>query len=334
MASLYSFGDWMALHVGNYSIALDTHDPSSNVNFVSHAHSDHLSGLRKGKATIASSATVDMIEAKKGRELTIAEMPEGVELLNSGHMLGSKQLYVDSREQSCRIVYTGDYQMQRSAASEEIEIRKADILLMDSTYPYANIEFDDRGEVTTSIQHYVEARMQRSIILFGAYSSGKAQELVKICNGIGVSPLVTAGIARINEIYSKHGIGLSYGAFDADAMRSASAPFVAIVEQHKLAEVRNEVSKACRMPVLTAIASGFARMMKFDTDVQFTLSDHADFSQALRYVDRCSPEAVYTYGSGAGTLAKNLKANGCNAMPIAGTSRFDLTLVSESIEKT
>ncbi|MDE1851739.1 MAG: hypothetical protein KGH69_03575 [Candidatus Micrarchaeota archaeon] len=324
----------MALHVGNYSIALDTHDPSSNVNFVSHAHSDHLSGLRKGKATLASRATIDMIEAKKGRELTVAELPEGVELLNSGHMLGSKQLYLDSKEQSCRIVYTGDYQMQRSAACEEIEVRKADILLMDSTYPYANIKFDDREEVTTSIQHYVEGRMQRSTILFGAYSSGKAQELIRICNGIGVSPLVTPNIARINEIYAKHGIALSYGAFNADALNGADAPFVAVVEQHRLAEVKNTVSRACKTQVLTAVASGFARMMKFDTDVQFTLSDHADFSQALEYVDRCSPEIVYTYGSGAGTLAKNLKANGCNARPIASTSRIDLTLMSESIEKT
>ncbi|MDE1823089.1 MAG: hypothetical protein KGH74_01320 [Candidatus Micrarchaeota archaeon] len=324
----------MALQVGNYSIALDMHEPSSNVNFISHAHSDHLSGLRKGKGTIASSATIEMIEAKKGTKLLTVDKPESIELLNSGHMLGSKQLYIESEEQSCRIVYTGDYQMQRSIASEEIEIRKADILLMDSTYPYANIEFEDRDEVMTSIQHYVESRIARNVVLFGAYSSGKAQELIKICNGIGISPLVTEGIAKMNKIYGDHGIGLSYGVFSAGELQQNCGTFAAVVEQHRLAEARDSISRMCKVPVLTAVASGFARMMKFDTDVQFTLSDHADFRQALEYVDRCSPEIVYTYGSGAGPLAKNLKANGCDARPIASTRSFDIPSLSKQIEKT
>ena len=68
--------------------------------------------------------------------------------------------------------------------------------------------------------------------------------------------------------------------------------------------------------VFTAVATGFAKMMKFQTDVQFALSDHADFSQALEYASQSSPKIIYTYGSSAATMAKNLKAHGYNASAI------------------
>ena len=54
----------MSLTVGEYSIALDCGDPSANVNFVSHAHSDHTSGIRKNRKVIASKITKELVEYK------------------------------------------------------------------------------------------------------------------------------------------------------------------------------------------------------------------------------------------------------------------------------
>ena len=45
--------------------------------------------------------------------------------------------------------------------------------MMDSTYPYPNIVFDDRSEVVTSMQRYIKYKEMMGCVVFGAYSAGK-----------------------------------------------------------------------------------------------------------------------------------------------------------------
>ena len=53
------------------------------------------------------------------------------------------------------------------------------------------------------------------------------------------------------------------------------------------------------------------------TDVQFCLSDHADYAQSVEYIDACEPRLVYTYGKGASPaiMANSLDREGYNAHP-------------------
>ena len=85
----------MAVYVGDSRIGLDIRDADANVHFVSHAHSDHTGGVRKASSILCSDITKDLIETRIRYEVKAAEKPRGVEMLDSGHMLGSKQLYVE-----------------------------------------------------------------------------------------------------------------------------------------------------------------------------------------------------------------------------------------------
>ncbi len=310
----------MALRVGDYRIALDTKDSSANLNFVSHAHSDHTAGVRKKSRILCSEITRDLVETRTGYQLDLAECPDRVSMFNSGHMLGSRQLYVES-DTGNSIVYTGDYQMQRSPAAEPIEVRHADIVIMDSTYPFVNVTFDEREEVITSIQRYVQDRSRVGSVLFGAYAMGKAQEIIRICNEIGIAPLVDLGIEKMCRVYSKHGMRLDYTARDltSGVEEGDFGSEVWIVSMHTLDRVRRHVSELNNR-IFTAVATGFARTRRFGTDVQFALSDHADFPQALDYVEQCSPKRIYTCGSGSETFAKNLRSHGYDASSIKLTS--------------
>lgn len=302
----------MALKAGDYSLALDTHDPNADVNFVSHAHSDHTSGLRKGKRVLSSDATRELIEIRKKTTLLPLEAPSCVKLLNSGHMLGSKQLHIKYEEQGCSVLYSGDYQMQESPAAESIETTEADILILDSTYPYPNIEFEDRNETITTIQKYTLAKIDSGVTIFGAYTMGKAQELIKILNEAGMAPFVSSKIAAFSEVYKKHNISLDYLTYndDSEMTELARKVSVGVVDINKLDEIKGTISNGANRRVFTAVATGFAKMFKFNTDVQFTLSDHADFKQATEYIDLCNPKIIYTCGSSAPAFAKNLSAEG------------------------
>jgi Cft2 family RNA processing exonuclease len=99
--------------------------------------------------------------------------------------------------------------------------------------------------------------------------------------------------------------------------------FVGIVEPSKLKAVKEEITTKNNVRVFTAVASGLARMFRFDTDVQFALSDHADFDQAIEYINACSPKIVFTLGKNATVFAKNLVLKGYDARPVEHASRVN-----------
>ena len=82
------------IHVNGLKISLDKREQGSDFDFISHAHSDHVSAAKSSKNAIASSETKDLINAAYGIDITL-HGGNGFELLDSGHMLGSKQLYIN-----------------------------------------------------------------------------------------------------------------------------------------------------------------------------------------------------------------------------------------------
>lgn len=312
----------MALVLGDYRVALDSNDKSANVNFVSHAHTDHMAGLRKNKKALASEITKDLIECRSGFKIELAEEPDCVELLDAGHIPGSKQLYVENDLYGYSVVYSGDYQMSVPLIGEKIRIREADVLIMDSTYPDPKVVFEDRGEAITAIQHYARMKLDRGIVLFGAHIIGRAQELIRILNDVGIKPLVDERICRANAVYAKHGIGLSYQQADLFSGLGNRENFVAITEMSKLNQLQEKLAAEYSRRVFTAVATGLAKSFRFGTDVQFALSDHADFAQSVDYINACNPKLILTFGKRADVFAKNLSLKGYNARPLRDTSEL------------
>lgn len=314
----------MAISIGEYSIALDCGDPSANVNFVSHAHSDHTSGLRKDKKVIASQITKEFIQCRtKRKSIELIENPRDIKLLDAGHILGSKQLYAEPEDLGASIMYTGDYQMQRSLVAEPIELKQADILIIDSTYPERDVVFGDRAEVMSSISEYIVKHLERGIVLFGSYTLGKAQEIIKIANEADVCPVVDQKVHDVNQIYEKHGIRLDYASSYKDESELESVlkgNFMGVTSVNSLQDVAYNLEKAHNKRVYTAVATGFAKVFNMDVDAQFPLSDHADYKQALEYINVCNPKVIYTRGESACAekFARNLMEDGYDARVFEG----------------
>ncbi len=319
----------MAISLGEYKLALDSKDEDANVNFVSHAHTDHLSGLRKNKKALTSEVTKELIESRSNITVERLDEPDCVDLLNAGHVLGSKQLYVKNDLYGYSLLYSGDYQISKPIIAEELETKQADVLIIDSTYPYPEVKFDDRTEVITSIQHYVKIKMEKGHVIFGAYTVGRAQELVKILNEAGITPAVDEKISKVNEVYERNGAHLEYYGLDLPR-QDPDKNIVAIVSQSKVNSIKEEISSRSIKRVFTAVASGWAKIFRFDTDVQFPLSDHADFAQAIEYINLCSPKIIFTLGSSSRVFAKNLVLRGYDARPLYHASDFNFMLNSFS----
>jgi hypothetical protein len=307
------------IKVGGATISLDRRESEANMDFISHAHTDHIYAAKKSDCVIASNETMELIKAAYGIEAKAAR-PEhktgiDIKLFSSGHMMGAKQLVVTSQNGE-RIAYTGDFQMQKSRAAEKIEIPQADKLIIDSTYPYPKIKFEERGETEVSIQKWTKERAELGCVLFGAYAMGKAQELIAILNEVGITPAVTKKIAGICSVYNANGYKLDY----IPMVRSFTeeygdaGTFVGITEKPVIDEAE-KLSSSARIKVFTGVATGFAKIFRFDTDVQFPLSDHADFVQSVDYITATGAKTVLTYGKGAEPFARSLRLAGFDAKP-------------------
>jgi hypothetical protein len=315
----------MAVVVNGHLIAVDCWDPESTLNFVSHAHSDHISGIRKNKKVIASRITKELIEKRDHRKrVDLSEDLEGITMLNAGHILGSKQMYAESMELGASILYSGDYQMESVAVAEPIELKGSDILIIDSTYPEPSDVFGDRQDIILSIQEFIKNTLKKGIILFSSYALGKAQEINRIANEIGILPLVDRKIALINEVYVKNGIKLEYlSAEDADDKLESAlrGNFLAITSMRNFNEIASRLSDTYCRRVYTAVASGFAKNFNMGSYAQFPLSDHSDFKHAIEYIDACSPSKIYTRGNNesSSVFAKNLSKLGYSAEVFNGS---------------
>ncbi len=314
----------MMLSANNYNISLDKKESGANVDFVSHAHSDHISAVRSSQTILTSDQTSSLIRDAyniSNIETSRISMPKCMRMINSGHMLGSKQLVINDEFTGEKIVYTGDFQLQRSRVAEPIDIETADTVILDSTYPYPNIEFDKRESSEPELQRWVEKTASSGIILFGAYTMGKAQEIIKILNEIGICPVVSKEVGKMSEVYRQNSIRLDYASMYGNVEECEyimQDNFVGITSNFNMRRVHKDLGAVHRKRVYTAVATGFSKIFKFNTDAQFCISDHADMRQSIDYINMTDAKKVFTYGKESPKFAKMISGHGFNAQSLPG----------------
>ncbi len=314
------------LYTNGLAISLDKREKGSDIDFVSHAHTDHMAAVRSTNNILASSGTVDLISSVHGIDLSgkEAQVDGRIRMLDAGHIFGSKQLVVEDEIGGNKITYSGDFQMLPQKASLPIEVEDTDILIIDSTYPDPSHRFPDKEEVESLIQEWAESMLKRGIVLFGAFATGKAQELIKILNEINVLPVVSKKISIVNKAYERGGVDLDYcSAYDDESEYGAvtRGNFVGITEKNSLRELKGMLGTAYKKEVFTAVATGMVDRTTFDAEARFVLSDHADFYQSTEYIDATCARKVLTYGPNASAFAMNLSKHGYDAMPFSKWSQ-------------
>jgi Cft2 family RNA processing exonuclease len=80
----------------------------------------------------------------------------------------------------------------------------------------------------------------------------------------------------------------------------------------------------------TAVVSGWAldrgAVYRYGCDAAFPLSDHADFSELLNFVERVGPRRVLTVHGFADEFAQMLRSRGIEASAAGRDTQLELTL--------
>jgi Cft2 family RNA processing exonuclease len=283
----------MLLKVGNESIGLDK--GKCDLPFLSHAHGDHLNGMKKKEEIIATEATLELASL----QASIASHPQA-ELLDAGHILGSSQLHVQTDGGST--LYTGDFRTKEGICTKGATPKEADKLIIECTYGDPSFSFPSPHEVYSQIAKWVKQN-SNAILVFGAYNLGKTQELIKALNEYcGITPIVTEDSEHFNKTYEKHGIRLERAvAGTEEAEEIMRGPFVAITPPRIAKRTfASKLSEAFNLPAYSASVSGWVQKYRTNTHAGFPLSDHADFSDIISYIEAVNPKEVeFVHGDGS-----------------------------------
>lgn len=313
------------LHLPELDLWLDPHEGRAAA-VVSHAHADH---VRRHRLTFATDSTRLLIEhVGKSGACTITvpfgrRTPFGdgyLTLLPAGHVLGSAQVLVERAGH--RLLYSGDLKLRSSLTAEPAEVRRADTLVVESTYGRPQYNFPPAEEVFGRLEQFcVDALTAGETPVVFAYSLGKSQEVLAGLARRGLRFGVHPTIAAVCSIYERCGVALPpYEVFqggDADGR-------VLLLPPHARRGAALSAIERIRTASVTGWALDRGAVYRLRCDAAFPLSDHAGYPELFEYVERVAPSRIYTVHGFARDLAHDLRARGFRAYSLTQPEQLPL----------
>lgn len=303
------------------NLACDAFEPDRLLRVVTHAHADHMIGLRQslrtGQKVLMTKATKDMIDVMKtplflmgglvetldyGKPINYDE--ECVTLFRADHILGAAQVMVEDREKK-RIVFTGDFKI------DETPVLESDVLVIEATYGSPACRRIFAADVKTSLISLVERGLKQGAVYVFAYH-GKLQEIMHILHAAGVNVpfLAPERVFQVSKVCEKHGMRLGRLILSTEPegleLLEHNSPCVAFYHTQS----RGDVGLNCFRIFISGWEFGSAVRQTGVKEYSVALSDHSDFNGLLEYVRLSKPEHVITDNfrvSNGETLAKEIR---------------------------
>ncbi len=301
--------------------------------FVSHAHSDHIAAHEE---IIVSERTARLMQARLPGERNEHIVPFGerkkirgldLMLLPAGHIFGSAQFFLQTETDS--LLYTGDFKLRPGKSAEATEWRQADTLIMETTFGLPRYRFPPTEEVIAQIVAFCrDALEEEAVPVLLGYSLGKAQEILCALADANLQPMLHGSVYRMTRIYQQFGQAFcDYERYDANNLAGKVLICPPSANRSRMLE------KIPRKRV--AMISGWAvdpgARFRYQTDAAFPLSDHADYTDLLRYVELVQPKRVLTLHGFAAEFARDLRDRGVEAWALSEENQLELTLRSKVV---
>jgi putative mRNA 3-end processing factor len=306
------------------AIALDPSCPvDCHFTFVSHAHIDHLHrcGMEKKNRTqvLASKETALIAQARGYKIADPVEQYDGFQLVDTGHILGSRGLLVGEDT-----YYTGDISMRERAFMKPAKMPHAKTLIIESTFGRPEYVFPPMSEITHETNEIISEMYNLGIpVILMGYTLGKAQLLTKLFGHW--DPIIHDSVAKINSIYSKLGVELesvmTHSQAQEQGLLAKNRPWVMVAPLMSsrcafVKEMKNRYGAVTIGFSGWAIGSRYRYMMGLDYVIP--LSDHCDYKELVAAVKQCSPEKVYTFHGFSEDFAESLLGMGFDSETIGG----------------
>jgi putative mRNA 3-end processing factor len=293
-----------AILLGKY-VACDAFDDARPLRVVTHAHSDHMLGLRQSllqcERVVMTRATKDLIDVMMGPlflmmgnvetldyDEPLSFKDERLRLFYADHILGAAQVFVEDAE-GTRILYTSDFRLR------DTPVIKADVLVIEATYGSPNRLRRFEADVEGLFVSLVEKGLREGpVFVFGYH--GKLQETMQILNDakVKVPFVVPEKVFHVSKICERYGMRL--GRFllstsdEGRGVLERSEPCVAFYHMGS----RRRVGEGAFCVRVSGWEFASACRQIGEREFVLALSDHSDFNGLLQYVRQCGPGLVIT----------------------------------------
>jgi len=303
-------------------VACDAFDENHPIRVVTHAHSDHMLGLRQSlmhcKSLVMTPATKDLIDVMMGPLFLMAgnvktlnyDEPLSLEddtlsLHFADHILGAAQVLVQDAD-GTRIIYTGDFRIRGTPTLE------SDIMVIEATYGSPSRVRNFNENVEDLFVSLIETGLKQGpVYVFGFH--GKLQETMQILSDAHVNaPFVAPEkVFHVSKICERHGmrlgrLSLSTGE-EGKAILDEGGPCVAFYHMGSMRRVGENAFRVCVSGWNFTSACRQVGRKEFIV----ALSDHSDFNGLLQYVAGSKPKLVVTDNfreGGAEILAREIQS--------------------------
>lgn len=296
----------------------------TGINFVSHAHSDHLPS-KNGGTILASLETSEIANLRGFRMANHIENLDSFSLIDSGHILGSKGLLFDD------IFYTGDICTRDRGFLKGATIPKCKTLITECTFGLPEFVFPKIGDIQKQVNELISDLYGKGIpVILMGYQLGKAQTITQMFGHWG--PLYFHdSVKQMNLLHQKFGVSLNDGIGHSEAEKTGlldKKPWVMIAPMMS-SKSRFLQEMKSKYGAVTIGFSGWAQSMRFPfgrrTDYSIPMSDHCDFNELVDMVEKSGAEQVYTIHGFVDEFAEHLRKKGINAQPLRETSLDNFT---------
>jgi DNA ligase-1 len=222
------------------------------------------------------------------------------------------------------LLYTGDFKLRRGLSAEPCEPRRADILIMETTYGRPQYVFPPTQDVLKGIIRFCREALDNdeTPVLLG-YSLGKSQEI--LCGLADASlPLMLHGsVYKLTQIYEQFGQCFpKHDRYEAGAGRGK----VLLCPPNVINSAMLRNLGKTRTAILTGWAVDPNCRFRYQSDAAFALSDHADFPDLIEMVKYVQPKKVYTLHGFAADFAQNLRNLGYDAQALSQDEQLSLSI--------
>ncbi len=318
------------LYLPEADLWLDPHRKKSCA-FVSHGHADHFARhdqiltstpnahlLRvRYNVTPTRLVPLDFHQPHQRKGFTILLFP-------AGHIYGSAMIHLTRKRDGATLLYTGDFKVRRGLTAEESVFRRADTLIMETTFGKPQFVFPTITEVSGDILNFVNTALEDGATpVLHAYSLGKAQEALAILTEARIPAVLNPATAKMTTACREAGAGLP----EPVVFKGTVPPDTCLICPPN--SLHKDEYKHVHKP-RTAMLSGWAltpaARFRYRTDAIFPLSDHADFPGLLEAVNRVRPKRILTVHGFTQEFATELRRLHHDAWSIDGNDQLELAL--------
>ena len=294
------------------------------INFVSHAHSDHLPS-KNGGTILASLETSEIANLRGFKMENHIQNLDDFSLIDSGHILGSKGLLFDD------IFYTGDICTRDRGFLKGASIPKCKTLITECTFGLPEFVFPKIEDIQKQVNELISDLYGKGIpVILMGYQLGKAQTITQMFGHWG--PLYFHdSVKQMNLLHQKFGVSLNDGIGHSEAQKNGlldKKPWIMVAPMMSSKSGFLQEMKS-KYGAVTIGFSGWAQSMRFPfgrrTDYSIPMSDHCDFNELVDMVEKSGAEQVYTIHGFVDEFAEYLRKKGINAQPLREDSLDDFT---------